>query len=1154
MSNMVVSHHSTPPMYQTPSPPAHSNMFANGNTIRPDRLGMTHRASKTTVLPHHAFGITANAVGFPQQLRFPVPQAPPHPHPHQHLHLHQNFIPPPPRYDLLIPESPAKSRVETQIALRLILTPPPPGITKLHLPTQAISKPKLQAKPTPQPSPHMLEMSVSVVCTSAMQVPGVKERAMERALNNPPRHLPPLNDEDKNNPQTGAEVRICAGCMVRERKRASRKRVKNQDDEDAWLKDEAFRVIVFNTHEVKDWESYGDMDTVPALKVELPLRIACYCRHHNEKMGFNIIFTLKDHQGRLVAQNLSKAIMITDDHKTHPISTTPAQPDHPMDGNANGGAPPTAGPSQMPPHPEQDPTSGNTPKASSPGRTPPSLNGTTRPSRALSRPASPSQGGPAKKRKSSSSSARVPNSLAMTKMELSPSPHPGQAPGATSPFNANNGSFVSPDAMFAQPNGAGQFATNPPTPGANEQGPFFAGHRSASMDNFAMPHIYSAPASGHPSRAPSPNASIMNSMHAAHNNISQAVANGVLSMPVGANQSGPVINKIIPGEGPKVGGVEVTILGRDFWNGMVVYFGTQKAQTTTFWSDCSVVCLLPPSQVTGFVPVTCDRSHTMQPLEWVQNQQVLFKYIDDTEQQIMRLALAVIGGKMNGNSKDLDISQVARQVLEKHMGNGGQTGEPSSGGPMFNRAATSENLEMQLLKCLDFIDLDDSRYQADLDRKSSAGHTMLHLSCSLGYRRLVAALLARGANPNELDNGHCTPLHLAAIHDQPEIARRLMLAGANPKILSLSGLSALDISESGEVIRAIRFSGPRARSQSRELPHSRTSSASSLRSLWEPMSRVNTNDKQAAVDDDEESLEYTSGDFGDEDPDENVFLHMRRPSMLRKDQDKLNLPVRAREQLDPNSSTPNAIAAALKDQIQQQLNQFQQSMALHFQNLPHLPQMPQIPNLPGMPFADYQAYLQQAPFMRRMTQYMPGMSGSRPESQHGADTKMDHRWWDLSSFMSNTSVPPPAYEEIFPQKARDMKQASAARAAVEAEADLKCASLYDQEATSTEPESKTEVPSVLKIGRKNAITREQQEQFLRARQQKLKMLGNDRNLFFIWIPLLLAMICAMLYSYFPSLFILIGSFVWTLMRWAGRAATNAFTGTENRPSERVVEL
>src|ERR1700710_1853990 len=60
---------------------------------------------------------------------------------------------------LTIHPTPLKSRVETQIPIKLTLFPMPMGIIRLHLPTHTISKPNLLAKPVPERSPDMLELS-----------------------------------------------------------------------------------------------------------------------------------------------------------------------------------------------------------------------------------------------------------------------------------------------------------------------------------------------------------------------------------------------------------------------------------------------------------------------------------------------------------------------------------------------------------------------------------------------------------------------------------------------------------------------------------------------------------------------------------------------------------------------------------------------------------------------------------------------------------------------------------------------------------------------------------------------------------------------------------------------------------------------------------
>lgn len=1055
-------------------------------------------------------------------------------------------------YELKIYPTPTKSRVETQIPIKMALNPLPPGITKLHLPPHTISKPKLMAKPAAQRSPDTLELFVSLVCTSAVEQKEAKKRALERAATNPQDYLPDL-DDDENSPQRGGEVRICAGCITRERKRAARKKVKKPEEDKMWSADEHRRVVVFNTSEIKDWQPISALDNngrpeqnrhARAMQVDAPMRIACYCRHHNEKAGFNVIFTIKDWKDNVIAQAMSNPIMITDDHKTNsttqpamsePVSSSALQQsmdiDHNLGMQTQSGSPMAFSPTAVQSNNGQ--TVSYAPLSSN---TTPSTSAAGVPGRPLSRPPSPNQGGPAKKRKSSAS-GRVPNGLAMTRMDISTnmsaqnniSQH---VSAATSPFSPNPHTFPTPEAIFgSMSNPQVPFTNGSTTPNGTDRAPSFGNRRSESMDNVSMAQLYSAPTSSHPSRAPSPsglrNSINSTSLSQLSGQFPQPIGRSLYAMPpasVNEQLAMPIIHKVIPNEGPKVGGIEVTVIGASFVQGHEVWFGGAKAITTTFWGPQALVCLVPPSAAAGLVPVTVGRQEAL-----AYTQPPMFKYIDDTEDKLIRTALAVLGHKMSG--RIVDVNELAHRILNNGgsgWGNaGGSTGGGSGGsGSAYHQAAPNEtHLESQLLNVLDLIDLDDSPHRTQLDLKGSSGHTMLHLACSQGYHRLVAALLARGASPYVRDRGGFTPLHFAALYNHPEIARRLLLARADPTIRSLSSLTAVDVAQSRAVVRTIRSTQRHNRSRSGGSLRSTSSSAASLRSLWEPLTRAQTHEEPISVDPSEESPEYTSDDFEDEDSDDNDLLQMRRPSGIALDKGVVVLEeVAAAVVDDANNSVAaqtTALAAALKNQVQEQLQQFQQQLSQQLQNFTHLPQIPQMPQMPtfaGMQaLPDYQAYLQQAPFIRRVQQMMPNMTGNRPDNQGDNEAKVDGRWWDLSSYMNGASAAPPAYADIYPEADRDRKIQSAARAALEAEADLKYSKLYGQrqqqsavtvaresvttiEASVVTPAGRsTEIPKILEIGRKHAITKEQQENFLRAREQKLKKISNDRNLFFIWV-------------------------------------------------------
>ena len=64
-----------------------------------------------------------------------------------------------------------------------------------------------------------------------------------------------------------------------------------------------------------------------------------------------------------------------------------------------------------------------------------------------------------------------------------------------------------------------------------------------------------------------------------------------------------MIHKLTPSEGPTTGGTEVSIYGRNFTSGCLVYFGEQLATGLTFYGDQSLLCVTPPGRV-GAVHVT----------------------------------------------------------------------------------------------------------------------------------------------------------------------------------------------------------------------------------------------------------------------------------------------------------------------------------------------------------------------------------------------------------------------------------------------------------------------------------------------------------------------------------------------------------------------
>ena len=895
-----------------------------------------------------------------------------------------------------------KSRVETQIPIKMTLAPLPTGVTKLRLPSYTVSKPKFLAKSEAERSPEILELSTSLVCTSAMQDQAKLERAFARARGEefaPVSKPSPASStgsqsskDDDEKPLNGGEVRICSGCIQRERKRASRKKQKKPDEEELFQKDEEKRVIVFNTNEIKEWaepakdtpsDLHGHQGNPPpplpkgAMQVELPMRIACYCRHQNEKLGFQVIFTIRDHTDKVVAQAMTNSIMITDDHKTHntPTSMSTSNPPLPNAPQLPGaGVFSTAGldlPGGQPISSKmfkqslsttdlqglQHNFNPNFPMTSSsnPFVVPSVTSSATLTPRNLSRQASPTgSSGPSKRRKQSGS-GKIPSALTMTRLETS-LPRGGSS---TMPNTATASSFAPNfmDAMserYPLPSKQPGYGTSPPTPNSNDNG-FMSVSRSFSMENLPRQAILSAPSSRQPSRPGSPRSN--RNSFSAEANTSQQVVNQLFGSQ--ARRSPPLIHKLVPAEGSVTGGTEVTLLGNGFYQGLEVMFGDTEATTTTFWGEKCLNCITPTALHAGTVVVVFKHEHHryLSLQQQSQTRPTLFTYIDDREVEMYRLALKTVGKQMQHPTEDP--YSAAKQLLggpspsfwpSTHGGYGGARGHQRQARLSTQGGVNLAELESNMLISLDYLDLGGTARPFRLSTRTRTGVTLLHLAVSLGLTNFVAGLLLRGANPNALDNNGNSPLHLAAMNGHSSIIYRLRLAGANQNIKNIRGFIPADLALS---LRA---------HQAALIPQRR---ASSIRVRSRRVSAV--------------SLEWDPDDVSDIPGGSSSASSSRRSSAASGE--------------NPEESKPTSIPqahymSAWRDSLAAQIQHFHESASWAIPNL----NLPALPHLP-----DYQAY----PMVLRVSSLFP----QRPTSLES-----------LESHDPSSPTAPPAYNELYPSQ------------------------------------------------------------------------------------------------------------------------------------------
>ncbi|KAI0093112.1 hypothetical protein BDY19DRAFT_922042 [Irpex rosettiformis] len=733
-----------------------------------------------------------------------------------------------------------------------------------------------------------------------------------------------------------AKVTCCTSCQAREAKRIERKiaariRPARSDDESneepasipgRGKHEDDSKLIQFNCPEVLDFS----MGTVI-----LPLRITCYCRHHREKTGFNVHFTMYDHSGRVVGSGVTKPIMITDDHKSTGVgksSTNPTAIDLPPEvewasGNGERQETPNkrkgrldAGGERMKKRtkPYDGRRSGKVCRKDSDG----SLHSGALSSFATTRASTPALSNGSSPRQMLSTEPTTPDASDEVAAEaianLLSSLDSSQAT-ASSLFE----DVVMPDAQHSfSPNDLSAEALAPVT--------FIPSELSTVL-----------PASGAPSSPvaiPSPNMSVAPPVPFLFNPDPHPSINVI---PI------PKIHRLIPAHGPTYGGIEITVLGANFHPNtqLTCVFGDARASSTHRWSDNTLVCLLPPSATAGVVPVWFDgiaKEEDGSP-------PTLFVYQDDTDRALMELALQVVGLKMTGRIED------AREVAMRIVNTTGPdsinsaTSEAASGAMQLAAALNfSADVRRVLLSgagkgpeleklVLDFLTILDTPLAVPtrpvasaISHTNNSGQTLLHLATFLGFTGVVEFLIEHDIDMDARDRNGFTALHFAALGKSAPCAQLLIEGGAALDIVNALGQTPAEIAPAG-LFDDLFVENP-----------------------------ITDDDDQSIGNSDGQEEEATWGDIDEVESDEERCVSskaIRRHRSDRKLKEKPTVadtvtPIDVKPPLEPLTSAQKAKEASLVDEKQLAAS-IMEMVQRTFAQLQH-PQMPNLPlQFPGMP-------------------------------------------------------------------------------------------------------------------------------------------------------------------------------------------------------------
>ncbi|ORX49771.1 hypothetical protein DM01DRAFT_1308590 [Hesseltinella vesiculosa] len=669
-----------------------------------------------------------------------------------------------------LPATGAKSRVETQIKICLQLTNAAGELatnwSHLILPEHMVARDKFKRKQqkysdypaddkTALNDADMLKLEAAVVC-----------------------------DSHPDN-----EIIMCASCVHRERKRMKRKR-DNKVARAANKEGSAAKLAALYAHELPDLSNETIMSEERKKillfncsefvefnngEATLPTRVTCYCRHHSEKVGFRLVFTIKDCHNHVLGTGSSPPIMITDDHKSSKAqSTTPAPPSTSLISASKPSVPPQTSPApssflqRKRARPEDEPTSKPPAKRKGEVESESGNSSPNTPATPMSQTDDVASPPPVDDLHQPSPSP----SLQLDKIDLL-----SHVPSTRIVTPSSSTSAQNPQDIFAMFNQQQQLPTAS-----------LAALPQASLPMAMAPQ----PLASTTQLTQNPLSSIYNRRRPVDHQQNQQQQEAIYAKMLQKRESSanpksatPKLHRLIPSEGPVYGGAEVTVLGSNFYEGLTCLFGENPAIPTHCWSANTLLCILPPAASAGPVVV----SFKEHPLMLEGQDVVLFTYFDESDRALMELALQVVGLKTMGKIEDA--RQIAMRIVQGDNAGGAGSNTTSQAGPtatmtsvpLTNSAIHAiyanarllyySHLEDQLMAALVALrTMDPSAYGLSLTNRHQ--HTLLHLATMCGFVRLVQLLVAMDCDINKADGNGFTALHFASWTGKASIVKALL--------------------------------------------------------------------------------------------------------------------------------------------------------------------------------------------------------------------------------------------------------------------------------------------------------------------------------------------------------------------------------------------